>query len=221
MRRVHFSTGLCCWAQRSDDGNSSQPMRQAQAHSPPTGGDQEGAAGAGGSSVGSESLFAPQASGEARADQGVPDPGAASGSTDGWIIPGYAVDRAPGPIKSILKRSHEEPESAGERCARRVRFEQKMTVYRIESRRAVGRPNQARVYSRTYQHMLKSEIRKKQSPAVQANTRKNRDISAVGERLRKQLRFAAPARSCTGQSRQAAARSCAAQRVQTAVSYLS
>ncbi len=180
MRMVQVYQGLCCWPRRFDGGNSSQPVQQTQDESP--------------SAVASpgESLSILQARRPTRACLSELNIGSASGAADGKVIPDYTIGRAPVPPKSILKRSHEGAVSSDERPVKSVRFEQDMMIYRIEPRKAFRRVPLTRKYSRSYRQRVKSEARKNQSSVVKANTGKNREVSALGEELRKQLRSEAP-----------------------------
>ena len=180
MRCVHLSQGLCCWPRHLDGGNSSQLVQQAQ-NEPPSAGASAG-----------ESLSILQTQRPKRACLSELNTGSASGSADCKIIPDYTIGRVPVPPKSILKRSHERAVSSDEHPVKSVRFEQDMMIYRIEPRDAVRRVPLTRKYSRKYRQRVKSEARKNQSSVVKANTGKNREISVLGEELRKQLRSEAP-----------------------------
>ena len=190
MRMIQFSQGLCCWPQRFDGGNSSQPARQAQDKSP--------------SAVASsgESLSVLQR--PTRACLSELNIGSVSGAADCKIIPDYSVGGAPVPLKSILKRSREGDECSDEQPVKSVRFEQNMMVHRIELRNDVKPVHPTRKCSRTYRQRVKTEARENQSSLVKANTGKNREISALGQELRKQLRSEAP--SPTGKNREISVR---------------
>lgn len=182
MRTGQFSQGLCCWPRRFDGGNSSQPVQQTQDQSPLA------------VTSASESLSTLQARRPTRACLSELNIGSASGAADSKIIPDYTIGRTPVPPKSILKRSHEGDVSSDEHPVKSVRFEQDLMVYRIEPHNGVRRVRLACKYSGTYRQRVKSEARKNQSSVVKANTGKNREISALGEELRKQLRSEAQSR---------------------------
>lgn len=177
MRMKQISRGLCCWPRRFDDGNSSQPVRQTQNESP------SAIASAG------ESLSILQR--PTRACLSELNIGSAS-AADCKIIPDYTVGRAPVPLKSILKRSHDGDVSSDERPVKSVKFEQDRVVHRVEPHNAVRPVHPTRKFSRAYRQMVKSQARKNQSSVVKANTGKNREISARGQELRKHLRSEAP-----------------------------
>ena len=182
MRMNQISRGLCCWPRRFDDGNSSQPVRQTQNESP-------SAVASPGESL--SILQRPTQARPVRACLSELNIGSAS-VADCKIISDYTVGRAPVPLKSILKRSHEGDVSSDEHPVKSVKFEQDRVVHHIEPDNAVRPVHPTRKFSRTYRQMVKNQARRNQSSVVQANTGKNREISARGQELRKHLRSQAP-----------------------------
>lgn len=173
MRMVQFSQGLCCWPRRFDVGNSSRPAQQTQDESP--------------SAVASPGESLSILRRPTRACLSELNTGSASGAADGKIIPDYTIGRVPVPFKSILKRSHEGDVSSDQHPVKAVRFEPSMIVHCIESENTFRPVGRTRKYSRTYRQKVRNEARENQSSVVKANTGKNREISALGQKLRKHL----------------------------------